>query len=142
MISLVSLQAMTLPQRWELVTGEKTPVRPAGLNLKPCHPHYIGPLYTNTPFPHFPNVVETTSITLDDDNIYNGKVYYQGIAYSVTMTWKGYTTQLYDGTLKMCPIGAEADSRIEGVCNGFHFKFNGTSLEYGVWPGFIELYKE
>jgi len=138
MISLAEFQSMTLDQRWERIKSASV-VRPSDMNIKSCKPDYIGPLYTNTPFPHFPKKGQTTSITLSDGNIYDGTVIYESSGLSVNVTWKGYSTQLYDGTLKLCPVNES--STIEGVWNNVNFKFKGTTFEYGVWPGFIELYK-
>lgn len=139
MISLSSFRLMTQEERWALVKGGKTRVNPSNFNIKTCKPDFIAPLYTNTPFPHFPEMEGTTQITLSDDNIYDGVVVYKINEFSVHVTWKGYTTQLYDGTLKMCPVNHL--STIEGVWNGiFYFKFTGSTFEHGVWPGFIELY--
>jgi hypothetical protein len=81
-----------------------------------------------------------TSILLDKNNVYNGMLDDQDCTDKVMMHWKGYTCQLHDGELKMQPI-TDA-SCIEGVCNGIAFKFNATDLEYGVWPGFLQLYKK
>jgi hypothetical protein len=135
MISLSALQAMPRDQQWKLVDGwAANSVRAP--SIKTCKPDWIGPLYTNTPMPHY--IHGKTSIQLDEDNVYNGKLKTS----TVTMLWKGYACQLYDGELKMCPIAATAESYIAGDCNGIAFMFKETDLEYGVWPGFLLLYKK
>lgn len=95
--------------------------------------------------PHYVNAWEGTSIQLDADNVFNGTLVDKDATDDTTMRWEGYTCQLYDGELKMCPVrgsgGGAADATITGVCNGVAFKFRGTTMEYGVWPGFLSLSK-
>lgn len=138
-LSLSDLESMSWNQRWSLIDSDAVSAKPWNSPIKTCQPHYIGPLYTNTPMPHYIQK-DGTSILLEKKNVYNGMLNDQDRTDSVIMHWKGYTCQLYDGELKMQPIAP--NSYIEGVCNGIAFKFNGTELEYGVWPGFLLLYKK
>lgn len=139
MLTLSALQSMTVDERWELIDNSATSVGPWNSTIKPCQPNWIGPLYTNTPMPHYTQK-DGTSILLDEDNVYNGTLEDKDETDTVVMRWKGYTCQLYDGQLKMCPVSP--DSRIVGTCNDIVFKFKGTEFEYGVWPGFLLLYKK
>lgn len=135
-LTLESLNSMTLDQRWALIDGNAKPVRP--LDMKKCNPNWIGPLYCNTPMPHY-DTMDGTSIKLNVDNVFNGTFEDVGDTDNVTMSWTGYTCQLYDGELKMAPIAADGCS-IRGTCNGIAFEFSGTRLMFGCWPGFLLLY--
>lgn len=139
MIPLLLYQSMTPAQRKEIVKGPKTPVNPVDFEIQTCYPHYVAALFLNRTFPNYPKMEGGTAIILSEEDIYNGELRYQGIVDSVTMIWKGYITQLYEGKLKLCPISDS--SVIEGLCNDSRFEFRRSVLWYGVWPGFIELYK-
>ncbi len=132
-----TFDTLTSDQKWNLIDSK------AGINsayrhnnIIPCKPSCIGPLYTNTPMPQYQN--KNGTIKLDDDNIYNGYLRDEDSTDSVFMRWNGYTCQLYDGTLKMCPT--TSTSILSGVCNGIGFKFIGSRHEYGCWPAFLEMY--
>lgn len=125
--------SLTLEQKWDLIGSEYERVNKQQ-TIKTCAPDFIGGLYINVPFPSFND--GRTMIQTDENNIFDGRLTYAGM---VTMTWKGYASQLYDGELKVSPVSSET-SFIEGVCDGKNFKFVGTRLEYGVWPGFLLIY--
>lgn len=130
-VSLAQLNAMTLDERWKLIDTSATRApRPAFENT--CPPSYIGPLYTSTPFPH------GTSIRLDADNVFNGRLTNDA---PVEMRWTGYTCELYDGELKLCPVRDAVDPIIQGTCNGEPFCFHGSVLQYGTWPRFLYMYQ-
>jgi hypothetical protein len=133
-VSLAELQQIPIDDRWMVIDCEVIPVH----YDNKCKPDYIGPLYRNIPMPHY-TVTDGTSITLDDDNIFNGTLIDKDETDNVTMSWKGYTCQLYDGELKMSPINDTAT--ITGTCNGIAFAFDRTELIFGCWPGFLSLYK-
>jgi hypothetical protein len=132
MISLSALESMSWDQRWELIDSNARYVEP---KQKTCKPDWLSILYTKTPMPHVSD--DRTSICLANDNVYNGTLEKKD---EVKMEWKGYACQLYDGELKMHPV--KPDAYIEGVCGGFNFRFEGTELKFGVWPGFLVLYKK
>lgn len=130
-------------QQWEflesLIKGNKPlrPYMPPNATIERCKPDWIGPLYVNIPFPHHPTY-DGTKITLDEDNIYNGTLEDD---HPVTMRWEGYVSQSRDGELKLSPVHDHHPKPfIEGICDGFNFRFEGTDLKYGVWPGFLCLY--
>lgn len=143
----VEYQRLTLDQKWEflhsLVQGNKPhrPYMPPYASLIRCKPDYIGPLYINIPFPHYENCDHTT-IQLDDESVFCGSLRDcdSNDKLIVTMTWKGYVSQQHDGELRMSPVHNYNNPYIEGVCNGFNFRFEGLELMYGVWPGFLSLY--
>jgi hypothetical protein len=133
---LSQLDLMTIDEKWKLIDSEAKPSRPHP-SISKCKPNWISGLYCNIPFPHY-TFKDGTSIQLSENNIYNGTLNEEDSTDKVAMQWEGYTCQLYDGTLKMCPV--ENNSTIVGVCNGVHFKFEGGNLITGVWPGFLDLY--
>lgn len=135
-VTLSELRAMSNDEKWSLIDHNARPSRSVAGQSK-CKPNWIGGLYRNIPMPH-QTFQDGTSIELDEVNIYNGTLTEQDAFDKVAMQWSGYTCQLYDGTLKMCPIGS--DSTITGECNGVQFKFEGSYLAHGVWPGFLELF--
>ncbi len=139
MLSFADFSALTEDAKWALIDGDAIPARPAEQKLVTCKPNWIAPLYTDTPMPHY-IPCQGTSITLDAANVYNGSLVDENARDVVEMSWRGYTCQLYDGTLKMCPLNATT-STLAGTCNGVAFQFVGTKLAYGCWPGFIEMYK-
>lgn len=134
-LSLSDLESMSWDQRWSLINSNVVSAKPWNSPIKTCKPDWLSILYSNTPMPNMDD--GKTCISLDKENVYNGSLKKRD---ELIMHWKGYTCQLYDGELKMQPI--DPNSCIEGVCNGIAFKFNGTELEYGVWPGFLLLYKK
>ena len=134
-ISLEKLQGMSVDERWDLIDSGAIRAKP---DVETCTPNFIGPLYRNIPFPHY-DTVDGTSILLDVDNIFNGTLVDYDEMDKVTMTWKGYTSQQYDGSLKLGAVNAQ--SVISGTCNGIYFRFQGVKLVFGCWPGFLELYK-
>lgn len=127
--------------RWKylesLIDGNQ-PVRPylpPNATIERCKPNWIGPLYCNIPFPHYKEK-DYTTIQLDENCIFNGKLIDKD---EVEMTWEGYVSQQRDGELKLSPVH-NSPSFIEGKCNGIAFRFEGSQLVYGVWPGFLHLY--
>jgi hypothetical protein len=132
-ISFASFKAMTTDERWALI---KSGVKRVSVSVKTCQPNFIWPLYTNVPMPHYSSIKEGISVTLDEANVFNGTLKYRD---NVTMSWKGYTCQLYDGELKMAP--AREGATITGTCNGIAFAFAGVALQFGCWPGFLLLYQ-
>lgn len=137
-VSFEEFQALSKDDQWALIPGDLNPVRSE--TIKKCKPNYIGPLYCNCPMPNY-KTKDGTSIELDKDNVYNGTLVdedKQNNDYT-TLRWEGYASQLYDGELKLTPINTPAS--IKGVCNGFNFEFKDTELLFGVWPGFLLLYK-
>lgn len=134
-VTLEKLQSMTWDELWALIDSNAVVSRP---NIETCKPNYIGPLYCNTQMPHY-SEKDGTSITLDTDNVFNGTLKDKDKTDEVGMNWKGYSCQLYDGTLKLGAISQKA-SVIWGTCNGKNFMFEGTTLAFGCWPGFLELY--
>jgi hypothetical protein len=88
--------------------------------------------------PHY-KTKDGTSIQLDCDNVFNGNLVDEDGATKTHLRWEGYASQLYDGELKLTPVNSPAS--IKGVCNAFNFEFKDTELLYGVWPGFLLLYK-
>jgi len=142
-ITFQTFENMTLDQKWNLIDSSAKIVRPSD-TLKTCKPNYTCGLYCSCPMPHYSrdkgDGKGSWYILLDNDNIFNGKMSDIDEMDQVEMCWTGYTIQLYDGILKMCPLNPKT-SILKGVCNGVSFKFIGTTLEYGCWPGFLELYQ-
>lgn len=133
--------ALTEDQKWKLIdSNAKINSAERHNGIIPCKPSCIGPLYTNTPMPDYQSQ-DGTTIKLDNDNIYNGYLRDEDSTDSVFMRWNGYTCQLYDGTLKMCPIPSEKSPILTGVCNGVGFMFMGSKHESGCWPAFLEMYE-
>lgn len=130
---------MSWDERWALIDSDARPVRPGPEGPKQCKPNYVACLYTNTPMPHGP----AFNITLYADNVYCGTLSDHDDTDNVDMRWVGYTCQLYDGELKMCPVRGEAGvgAHITGTCNGIAFRFDRVALTYGCWPGFLALYE-
>lgn len=135
-----TFDTLTLNQKWDLIDSKAT-INSAFRhnNIIPCKPCCIGPLYTNTPMPHH-ETKDGTKIQFDDDNVYNGYLREENAGDFVFMNWDGYTCQLYDGTLKMCPT--TSTSVLNGVCNGVKFRFIGSEHDYGCWPAFLEMYHQ
>ena len=119
--------------QWKLIDiDDYVPVKPS---VETCQPQLIDMLYCSVPFPMYKG--KSVGIDLDIENIYNGNL----TTSVINMVWKGYKSQVYDGELKLSPLSEET-SRITGKCNGFDFQFSGTSLDFGVWPGFLLLYRK
>ena len=135
-ITLAEHQALDTDGRWKLIEHTKNGRVRTPDTLKRCPPNCIGLIWCSVPFPHYPKAIQGTTVVLDDDNIYNGRLEDD---HPLTMRWEGYITQVYDGDLRMRPVNLET-STITGVCNGIAFHFTGVTLDYGCWPGFIELY--
>lgn len=139
MISLTEYRAMTPEQRKQVVKGQKTPVIPSDFGIKTCYPQYVAAVFMNRTFPHYPKMEGGTAIILNEGDIHDGELHYRGHVDSVTMSWKGYITQLFQNKMKFCPVNEF--SVIQGECNNVHFEFHGSVLWCGVWPAFLEMYK-
>jgi hypothetical protein len=141
--SLSDYLKLSSDDQWNLIDSKASFVNPNMIKTKPS---YIGPLYWNTPFPHYSNR-DGTTIQLSENNIYEGSLVDICVKERVEMNWKGYTCQLYDGILKLCPINSEAEinGTIEnivttGKSSVLNFRFVAQNLVSGCYPGFIEMY--
>lgn len=125
---------LTLEEKWKLIGSGYKRVRE---NVKTSKPDFIGGLYQDIPFPCLKD--GNTYINTETENTYNGSLKYG--QNEVVMTWEGYVSQLRDGELKMSPLSQET-STIKGTCNGINFEFRGSTLLFGVWPGFLLIYEK
>lgn len=150
-------EKLTRNQKWGLINKKAKSALTFDETIERCKPNWIGPLYVNEPMPHYTNL-DGTTIHLNYFNVYDGTLVDRDVndvndvndtnnvndqrldvkGDYVEMSWKGYTCQLYDGTLKMCPVNVKT-SKITGICNGVKFKIVGTKLLYGKWPGFLQI---
>lgn len=141
----VAFEKLSDQEKWHylesLIVGNQPvrPYMPPKATIQTVKPNWIGPLYTNIPFPHYHDKNGTT-ITQSASNIFNGSLHERSEKDHVDMDWHGYVTQVKDGEFKMAPAPGVDQSWIKGYCNGVHFLFKGTRLVQGVWPGFLLMY--
>lgn len=101
---------------------------------------YVDCLYSNKFF--WSGKTDSLTITLDDNNILNGKLESRTKEGDVEcyMEWTGYVSQIYDGQVYMTALFE--DSKIEGTVEKKTFSFKGIDPQGdSPWPGFLVLFE-
>ena len=103
-------------------------------------PDWIPGLYCSIAFPKFDfsereDPSDVFSISVEPADIFAGSLTY--VKPDVSMTWKGYASQVYDGQLKLGSMGE--GSSIVGRIGPATFEFRGPKLLRGPWPGFLVI---